>query len=402
MHILLITDSYPPEIRSASHLMQELAESLLERRHKVSIVTCFPKYNLISNRKNSFRKLTIKDNITILRLKTLPHHKVNFIVRGLSQLTLPYIFLWNIKKYITQKIDVVIVYSPPLPLAIVGNKIKKLHGAEYILNVQDIFPQNAIDLGILRNKLLIKFFEILEKNSYKCADKIVVHSKGNKNFLIKKKDIPEDRVHIIHNWIDISPYINLQRTGELRKKYDIEDKFIFLFAGIIGPSQGLDLIINIAYKIKEISDICFLFIGDGTEKEKLIKKAKCFGLNNILFKTFISKEDYPKLLKNVDIGMACLTSKNKTPVVPGKILGYMAAGIPVAAFLNRESDGHTIIKEAACGYTADSDNEAKVLEIILQIYNERNRLKQYGENGFKYISANFEKNICIDQLEKLF
>lgn len=403
MNILLVTDSYPPEIRSASHLMQELAEELRNRGYKVTVVTSYPQYNLTAEMKGkSFDEFSVENDINVIRVKTLPHHKVNFVIRGISQLTMPYIFFSRINKYLKDKVDVVIVYSPPLPLANVGKALKKKYGAKFILNVQDIFPQNAIDLGVLKNKFIINYFERLESRAYESADKIVVHSEGNRKFLIQKKRLFEDKVQVLHNWIDITPYRNTEKDGYFRKKYGLEDKFIILFAGVIGPSQGLDLIVNAANELKDVSALTFLFVGDGTEKNKLIKKAEHFQLKNVVFKPFVSKEEYPKLVKDADVGMICLSSKNKTPVVPGKILGYMAASVPVLAFLNKESDGHQIIKDAQCGYSEVSDNPIKATEIILKIYNERDKLKQYGENGFNYVLRHFSKDVCIDQLEKLF
>jgi len=124
-------------------------------------------------------------------------------------------------------------------------------------------------------------------------------------------------------------------------------------------------------------------------------------LENVIFHPFVSKGEYAQLLSEIDVGLVCLTSKNKTPVVPGKILGYMAAKIPVLAFLNRESDGHEIIREARCGYSAVSNNSQKAAEMILKIYSERHNLREMGLNGYRYAAANFSKKACVDKLESL-
>ncbi len=403
MNILLITDSYPPEIRSASHLMQELAEELVKRGHEITVVTSYPQYNLTQDSRDKvFEEFTVENNVNLIRIKTLPLHKVNYFIRGISQLALPYIFFSKIKQYIKNKIDVVIVYSPPLPLAIAGLMVKKKYSAEFILNVQDIFPQNAVDLGILKNGFLISFFERMERKAYEGADKITAHSENNMRFLIEKKQLNQNKVSILHNWIDTVPYMNEKRTGLFRKRYGLDGKFIFLFAGVLGPSQGLDLIINVAKEVRGFENIVFLLVGDGTEKNSLIEMAENFSLTNIFFKPFVSKEEYPKLVKDADVGIVCLSNKNKTPVVPGKILGYMAASIPVVAFLNKESDGHMIIEDAKCGYSSISGDYINAAKMTIRIYKERGALKTYGENGFKYVSSHFTKNICIDNLEKLF
>jgi len=383
--------------------MQELAEGLRDRGHAVTVVTVYPGHNLSgSGEECQFGSVEMENGIEVIRIKTLSPHRVPYLVRGLSQLVLPYVFFYRIRNLIKRRMDVIIVYSPPLPLAIAGSKLKRFYNAKYILNVQDLFPQNAIDLGILKNRLLIKLFKRIEAYAYRNADFITVHSENNKSFLATRNRVPQDRIKVIHNWIDIEPYSKALKTGRFRKMFNIEDKFIFLFAGVIGPSQGLDLIIKAAEKIKDVKDICFLIVGDGMEKERLEKMADDLKLKNVIFKPFVSKDEYPELVKDADVGLACLSSMNRTPVVPGKILGYMAASVPVAAFLNKESDGHQIIRNAQCGYSEISDDVEKTVETVIKIYNEWSRLKEYGENGFGYVKENFERNACINRLEEIF
>ena len=403
MHILLITDSYPPEIRSASHLMQEMAEGLRDRGHRVTVITSYPQYNLSDEcSSKKYGELSVEDDVTILRIKTLPHHKVNFIVRGISQLTMPYIFMSKLKKHLDSRVDAVIVYSPPLPLAITGNMVKKKYGAKFIFNIQDIFPQNAVDLGILNKKYMISFFRKLENWAYEKADVLAVHSDGNKELLMKGRSFGLDKVEVLHNWVDIDTYAIPSNGNSYRKKYGLENKFIFLFAGVIGLSQGLDLVLDVADRLCDLENVCFLIVGDGSEKQRLVNMAEGRALENVVFKPFISKQDYASLLKEVDVGVVCLSSKNKTPVVPGKILGYMAANVPVVAFLNRESDGHKVIKDSGCGYSVFSDDLNDAVKVVRQIYDEKSKIHQYGCNGFEYAKNNFSKDVCIDRMEQIF
>jgi glycosyltransferase involved in cell wall biosynthesis len=113
-------------------------------------------------------------------------------------------------------------------------------------------------------------------------------------------------------------------------------------------------------------------------------------------------KEYPELVKDCDVGIISLTAQNTTPAVPAKILGYMAAAVPVAAFLNKQSDGLLVVREAKCGYGVVSSDDEKALEIILKIYNEKEKLKEYGENGLKYALNNFTIDVCLNKLEKLF
>jgi len=402
MHILLITITYPPEIRAISLMMREVAEELTLRGHKVTVATSQPRDNLRADgNQRTFSEFSVENGIKVVRVREFFRKKRVYLLRGIAEVMLPNLFFAKLKKYISKKVDAVIVYSPPLPLATLGSKIKRVYGARYLLNIQDIFPQNAIDLDIIKDKLLIRFFEWMERRAYSKADRITAHSQGNRKFLIQEKKIPEKKITTIYNWIDLTPFKEIERTGIFRKKYRLEKKFIFLHAGIMGPAQGLNFIIRVAKEVRRISDICFLLVGDGSKKQRLEQMAEAYNLRNVVFKPFVSKEGYPLLAGDADVGLACLSGKNKTPVYPGKLLGYMASSIPVVAFLNKESDGHQMIQDARCGYSLLSNDPERAAELIIKVYNERENLGRLGHNGNEYAAAHFSKKACIDKLESL-
>jgi len=403
MHILLLQDSYPPEVSSTSHLAKELAEGLRGKGHRVSVVTSYPKYYLAQGgeRKTAYPAYRNEEGIRVVRVKTLPHHKVNFFVRGIAELTLPYIFFCQIRRHIKDTIDVVLVHTPPLPLAITAQRVKRAYGARFILNVHDIFPQNAVDLGILTQKPIIKFFEKIERRAYRNADIVMVPSESHKQFLAARRNVPAHKITIIPHWIDTEPFQRARRTEKFRKLWGLEDKFIFLFAGVLGPSQGLDLVLAIARRLKDNSEITFLLVGDGTDKERLMQKVKALDLDNVIFSPFVSKTEYPFLVKDADVGLVCLSHKNTTPAVPAKILGYMAASLPVVAFLHKESDGHALIRESGCGLTTLSDNEEGAYEIVLRMYQEKEKRAGYGTQGLRYALQHLTKESCVEKLEAL-
>jgi colanic acid biosynthesis glycosyl transferase WcaI len=401
MKILIVADAYPPEISSAGHLMKELAQGLSNRKHSVTVVTSYPRHYLDTEaQKKTIDLVSFEENIKVIRTKTLPLRKVNFLLRGFSQIILPFLFFKQIKKNIKEELDIAVIYSPPILLGLLSKKIKKRYKAKTVLNVQDIFPQNAIDLGILKNKALIKLFELIEKKSYQEADLITFNSEGGREFLIQKKNLDPKKIITLPNWIDPEPYLDLKQEISFRKEYQLENKFIFLFAGIMGPAQGLEFLIEVALKVSDIKEIVFLLVGDGMEKEKIEKKVREYNLSNVIVKPFVPKEKYPYLVRDADAGIVCLSSKNKTPFLPGKFLGYLIAGKPIVAFLNKESDGFSLIKKAECGYATTSDNLEEAQLIIRKIYNKKE--KNFGLKGKEYALENLTAKKCIEKLEKIF
>jgi glycosyltransferase involved in cell wall biosynthesis len=406
MKILIVADVYPPEVSSASHLIKELAEGLKKRGHEITVATSYPRHYLVNDgKKEEFGIFSKENGINVLRVKTLPLHKVNFIIRGISQLILPFLFFSKIKKFVKKgEIDAVIIYSPPLTMGLVGKMVKRRYGAKFILNIQDLFPQNAIDLGILKgwkHKPAIWIFEWIEKIVYKNADKITFHSDGGRRFLVEKKNVPESKIITLQNWVDLEPYRHLDKNLSFRKKYGLEGKFIFLFAGIMGPAQGLDFLVEIARKVSDLKDVVFLLVGDGTEKQTVEKLVDKYNLKNMAIKPFISKEEYPSLVKDADVGLVCLSSKNKTPFTPGKFLGYMAAGLPVLAFLNKESDAFGLVKRTGCGYAVESGDFEKAEEVVRKMAGGKEDLKRMGEKGLEYAKAELDADVCMEKIEKL-
>ena len=365
-------------------------------------VASYPRPSLLDEgAKEAPPEVTTEGGVRVIRVRTHHYRAANYLMRGLGELLLPYLFLSKVKSYVSKGVDAVVVYTPPLALTIAGRIVKRFLRTKFILNVQDIFPQNAIDLGILRNPVLAWLLKRLERQAYRGADRITAHSNNNAKYLIENRGVPASRVTSIYNWIDLSPYRNKKATGIFRTRYGLEGKFVFLFAGILGPSQGLDFIIRIAEEVQSIGDIQFLMIGDGREKRGLVKMVRERGLDNVRFHPFVSVEDYPGLVKDVDVGLASLSSKNTTPVFPGKIVGFMASAVPILAFLNRESDGHQIIREARCGYSTVSDDHKKAADLVRKVFQERETLPLLGRNGFEYARTHFSKETCIDMMEKV-
>ena len=407
MRILVITDSYPPEVRSASHLMAELAENLKKLGHEITVLTSYPAYNL-ANGNITFSEVENEAGIRVIRIKTLPHHKVNFIFRGFSQLFMPITF-FRAAKRLAGPTDAIFIHTPPLPLALAAVALKRRFKARFVLNVHDIFPQNAVDLGILKvsflpfsTAVLKWFFEKMESYIYREADAIVVPSAGHKEFLERMRGVPPEKVSSVPHWVDMRQFEEAKRTNRFREKFGIgRDKFIFFFGGILGPSQSLEFMLQIAERMKNLPEAVFLFVGDGTEKEKLMEIAKEKNLENVIFKPLVLKEKFPFLLKDADVGLVSLTSRNTTPIFPAKIPAYMAAGVPVLAFVNKESLRSTLIEEAKCGFVAESTDIGKAEELVRKMYRDRKTVAKLGENGRLFAEKNLNAALAAREIEKI-
>ena len=240
MNILLVTDPYPPEIRAISVMMQELAEFLYKKGYSIKVLTTMPQHKLIEKRTEADLPIhRVENGVNVIRAKIPFQNRKELIFKALSQILSVPVLYKTFKLNNSEKIDIIIVYSPPLPLGIIGIILKKLYNSKFLLNIQDIFPQNAIDLGIIKNKYIVYFYELLERIIYKHADKISAHTQGCKEFLNTKKYIDAKKLITINNWIDISNTNVESKNSTYNEKFSLSNKFVIVSAGIMGPSQNL-------------------------------------------------------------------------------------------------------------------------------------------------------------------
>ena len=405
MKILLITNYFPPEIGAASHLFWDLATGLISKGHEVSVLSGFPRYNVKKevylNYKNRNKKVIVekKNGIDIIRVYMPFFETQSLLAKGVEHLFLPYFFSKGINSI--GKLDAIITCSPPVSLVFVGYFLKKKYNAKLIMGIQDIFPQNAIDIKALKDPLSITFFRLQEKLAYKLSDHITVHSEGNADYLIKKAHLPPSKVSVIYNWVDTDFIRPLPKINKFSQQYGLTDKFVVSFAGTMGISQDMEIILKAADELRDKKDIVFLLIGDGLKRkwvEDFVKEKK---LQNVLLLPMQPKEIYPWILASSNIGLVTLKKDVKTPVVPSKILSIMASGRPIVAALPKDGDAPKLIKKAGAGLVVDAGDCEDFAQAILTIYKSESLEKQFGAQGRNFAENELSKEVGVLRFEKL-
>lgn len=403
MKILIIVHSFPPEIRSASHLFFDLAESLTRKGHKVTVITRLPKYN-VSELEDKYRKRILlkekQEEIDVLRIVSPSFPRNLPWVRAIEQFLLAFLFL--IGGIFLKKRDVTLVYSPPLPLGLTAYFLKLFKKTPFIFNVQDIYPQAAIDLGLLRNHFLIKISKSLEEFIYKKASFITVHSQGNLEHLLLDNPALSGKIRVIPNWVDTNLIKPGRKINQFRKDYNFKNNFLISFAGVMGFAQDLEVVIEAAKSLKDYKDIKFVLVGDGPAKKKLQELARSLELENIKFLPMQPREVYLQILSASDICLVTLKKEVKTPVVPGKIMSIMAAARPIIASLPLRGDAAKLIKEAQAGLLAEPGNPESLAKAVLELYRDKEKRKKFGDNARRYAEKNLSREVCVQKYEDLF
>jgi len=408
LSVLLINNYFPPEVGAASHLYYYLAKELLKRGHEVTVLTGIPRYNVdksvynyyLGKLKNNKYFSEIVEGIKVIRVK-LPFVERNQLFRrGIEHFEIAS-KLFKYSKLPLKNVDISLVYSPPLTLYWTAKKIRKLTGAPYILNVQDLFPQYAIDLGVLKNKFIISFFKNIEKKAYCSADLITVHSENNKKYVNNITE-QQEKIVVVENWIDNNLITPGSKDNEFAIENQLTDKFVVSFAGTLGFAQDIEIIIKTANELKDYNEIVFLIVGDGVKKSESQILIEKYNLKNIVMLPTVTKEKYPLVLHSSDISLATLHKNVKTPTIPSKILSIMSAGIPIIASMNLNGDAPKLIEKANAGYTVPAGDYKSMSEKILLLFKNKELKEELGKNGRKYIEENLSVRTAADKYEKLF
>ncbi|MBD3181065.1 glycosyltransferase [Candidatus Poribacteria bacterium] len=401
MKILILVNGFPPEIRSVAHLFYELAESLVNLGHQVTVVTGFPSYAIREVDKKYRHKLFLREkmnNVNVIRLATIPLPRTIPMVRTFSHFFEAISFF--IGGLLSRKQDVVLIYSPPLTLGISGYFLKRLKKIPFFFNMQDVYPQCLIDIGILKNPVIIAISRLLEKWVYKRVDYFTVYSDGNKQHLLKN-NVPDENIIIIPNWVDTDTIKPSERLNNFRRNNDLGTSFIVSFAGVMGYAQGLDAVIHSAKIIEEYKNILFLLVGDGVEKPKLENMVQEMDLQNVKFLPMQPKHIYPQVLAASDVCLVTLKGELKT-AIPGKLQSIMASGRPVLASVDLSGEVPKVIKAAKCGYCVESDNPEELAKAIINLYEKTNLREKFGKNARSFAEKHFSRNVCISKYDQAF
>ncbi len=402
MRILLLTAYFPPDTGSAAHLFYELGCELVSRGHQVQVITNMPGYHAVGADDRYQGKRWLKeslDGMDVYRIASLRLSPTSMVGRAMWQFGMAFAFF--LVGLLVPKADISLVYSPPLTLGFSAWGLRIFRGIKFIFNVQDLFPQSIIDLGLLRNPQIIRIFEWMEKTIYKRSNGVAVHSTGNQEHVVRRGGEPK-HVQVIPNWVDTDFIQPGERQNEFRAVNNFGDDFLVSFAGVLGYSQDLDVIIDAAKLLRGQDQIQWVLVGDGVEKERMQAKARELELlNRVHFVPMQPREKYPAILHASDVCLATLRAEVTTPVVPSKILSIMAAGKPVVAAMNLSGDAPKLISDAQCGFSTPPGDATALAEVVLKLYTDRDLCAQVGANGRQYAEEHLSRKACVSHYERI-
>ena len=362
----------------------------------------------VEKRQNQETHLIEEENATILRLQIGNTQKTNIIEKGISTVMIEPQFKAGIKKYFSNvKFDLVLYSTPPITLVSAVEYVKKRDGAKTYLLLKDIFPQNAVDIGIMSKSglkgVLYKHFRKQEKKLYRISDWIGCMSQANVDYVLKHNpEVDPKIIEVCPNSIDvIDKSVDGETRKQIREKYGIPlDKKVFVYGGNLGEPQGVPFLIECLRKCQDFEDAFFLIVGDGTEYGVLENYIEAEKPANVKLMKRLPKEDYDTMVGACDVGLIFLDHRFTIPNFPSRLLAYMQAKLPVLAATDPNTDIGKAIVDGGFGWWCESDDSNKFvnnIEKILTVDFTKIRDKEYqclidyysADNNYKTIMRHF-------------
>lgn len=398
MRIGLICQYFPPEVAPIGVMVSELAQDLAHAGHEITIFTGFPNHprgevftgyhcQLGGQDEPLSHGVIVRRNwLYITSSKSFFPRVLNYASFALSTLV----------STILRRQDVYLIISPPLSNFLIGILLRLL-GRRYVLNVQDIYPDAAIAVGVLHNSAFIGILKRFERLAYRMADMVTVISKGFRSNLMAK-GVPDDKLMVISNWINLEEIQPQPKSNSFSASQEIHDRFVVLYSGTIGLVSGAEIMTEVAQLLKDEAAIVVMIVGEGVVKAHLQTEAEVRRLNNLRFLPFQPRQVLPELLSSASVGLVTLKPGHGRNSVPSKILGYLAAGRPVIVSVDPESDTWAFVEEADCGICVPPGDPVALSDAIRELNRDPELARRLGQNGRDHL----EKNLSRTTVTKLY
>ena len=402
MRILLLTLYYAPDVGANAEVVTALAEGLADLGHELIVVTALPHYE--HNRiDHAYRgKLVQREDAGAIRVVRtylyVPQDKTRLLGRLLNYVS--FNLLSTLVGLFAGRFDVVLAPSPPLTIGLSAYAISRLRGVPYVYNVQDIYPDVAVRLGVLQNARLIRFFRWMERLVYRGAAAVTVLSEGARRNLLDK-GVPGHKVHVIPNHVDTDFVRPLPKDNTFARRHGLHERFVVLYAGNVGLSQGLGSALEGARLLADLPDVTLLIVGNGAAKAGLEAQAGEMGLGNVVFLPFQPRGDLPEVYASADVCLVTLRRGLGAESVPSKAYTIMAAGRPMIASVDGEAETRRLIEASGCGLWVAPEDPAALAEAVRALHADAGARARYGANGRAYVTAHHTPEIVARQYDTL-
>ena len=378
MRIAVLTQNFPPEVGATATRLHRMTKDLVERGHEVTVITAMPNYptgRIFDGYRGKLRKEGEIDGVRIVRTWIYPSKSSKSLPRSISYASFALSSLllgtWGLGRQ-----DIVLFDTPPLPLVPTGLAIGRITGAKVIMNVSDIWPEMAMQLGYPIGKVSLWALKRLERLGYEKTDLVATTNDAARERIGRR--FPRVRTAVIGNGADLRMFHPSLRSQEVRKSLGAGPRdFLIGYFGLHGLFQGLDAVVEAAEKLRDRRTMKFVMVGDGPRKDALIELAEQKGLDNLRFIDLVDRERIPSLLASCDACLIPLAAEFPY-TMPSKVYETLASGVPVV--ISEGCEGARVVQEGNAGRTFRPNDPDDLAEALIELASNGDELAQVGKN----------------------
>lgn len=362
MRIALIADIFPPFRSSGAVQLRDLAREFARKGHTLTVLLPAPG-------QQAPWALEQMDGVQVLRLKAPRTKDVGYVRRTLGELSMPFSMLRQFRKspLATEQWDGVLWYAPSIFHGPLASALKKSSGCKGYLIIRDIFPEWAVDMGLMGRGLPYRFFDAVARYQYSVANVIGVQTPGNRGYFDRWRQLPGRQLEVLQNWLDKPA---LARCPIRVNETLLAGRKVFVYAGNMGIAQGMDILLDLAEQLRSRIDVGFLFVGRGSDAVRLKSAAKDRKLDNVLFYDEIHPDEISDLYAQCSAGIVALDPRHKSHNIPGKFLTYMQSGLPALANINAGNDLAQMIRDEQVGQVCESNRVDDLVQFANQLLDQ--------------------------------
>ena len=359
MRIALIADTFPPLRTSGAVQLRDLSREFVGHGHKLTVL-------LPSSDLTLPWLIEDFDGVQLVRLRAPKTKDIGYVRRTINEFLMPFAMLRNLRKspLAGERWDGVVWYAPSIFFGPIVSALKYVSHCKSYLIIRDIFPEWAVDMGLMSRGLPYWFFKGVANYQYSVADVIGIQAQGNQIYFRDRKDC---QIEVLQNWLTDAPNVGCSISVASTV---LAGRTIFVYAGNMGVAQGMGVLLELAERLHSSKDIGFVFVGRGSDAQRLRLYAENRRLDNVVFFDEIDPTEIPGLYAQCHVGIVALDPRHKTHNIPGKFLSYMQAGLPVLASINPGNDLEEMINCEGVGRVCTDHSAATLQRLTIDLLDE--------------------------------
>jgi glycosyltransferase involved in cell wall biosynthesis len=391
MHILFLTHYFPPEVNAPASRTYENTKRWVRAGHKVTVITCAPNHPngvLYPGYENRWHQWDEKDGVRVLRVKTWLSANKGVGNRSLNYFS--YLLSATALCRHVKNVDLVVSTSPQFFCGLSGYFVSRRHGCPWVVEIRDLWPESIHAVGAVSGRGLIGLLERIELFLYEKPDHIVALTAAFKRHMAAKGIAPE-KIDIVTNGADLEQFKPLPKQNGFRARHNLDGRFVAAYVGTHGMAHALGTVLEAAKLLENEPRVRFLLVGDGAERENLLKRKEELGLNNVLMLPQQKKELVPEILAASD---ACMVLLRKTElfktVIPSKIFEAMAMERPI--ILGVDGESRKIVEESGSGVFIEPESAEQLAHTVLRMSRDTARAEGIGRTGGAFVKKHFNRD----------